>query len=220
MDMSIIMNGKLPPLKTNPEITNHKATSKMHPLTMSDRALLYNQKFAHITGASLRICSGRITGEWFLGQSYGNKSEYYGAFPGNWLKRVMCMFPDKTNILHLFSGSLPPGNYTRFDRRPELADVTGEAEKLSTYFPENTFDLIIADPPYTGEDAKKYGTILCDRTKVLSEARHILIQGGHIAWLDQVWPMYNKQNFIMAGAISVFISTNHRIRGTFIYEKV
>jgi hypothetical protein len=38
----------------------------------------------------------------------------------------MSMFPDANNILHLFSGSLPKGNYKRFDLKPEYADIYGD----------------------------------------------------------------------------------------------
>lgn len=179
----------------------------------------YEKTFGH----GLQIINGRIEGMWLLGNSYGNRTEYHGAFPGNWLKRVLCMYPhDGLRVLHLFSGSLPPGNYTRFDRRTDLGDgpdVVGEAENLSDYFDPDSFDLIIADPPYTGEDAEHYGTILCNRKKVIEECRKVLAPGGHLVWLDQVWPMYRKDEWDLLAMIGVCISTNHRARFTVIWRK-
>jgi len=52
---------------------------------------------------------------WMLGNNYSNHSAYYGAYAPQYLRRVLSMFPDAKKTLHLFSGSLPPGNHVRFD---------------------------------------------------------------------------------------------------------
>lgn len=185
------------------------------------RAMLddYEEQF----GPGLQIVNGRLEGLWLLGNNYGNQSEYYGAFPGNWIKRIHAMFSNPGLLLHLFAGSLPPGGYTRFDRRTDLdngPDVVGEAEQLSEYFSAGNFDTIIADPPYTGEDASKYGTQLCNRKKVIEECHKVLVPGGYLVWLDQVWPMYSKKQWDLMGMIGVVISTNHRARLTTILRKI
>jgi hypothetical protein len=167
----------------------------------------------------LQIVNGRIETIWVLGNNYRNRSKLYGAYPGNYLKRVMSMFPDKTSILHLFSGSVPKDkSYTRFCNTG--ADVNGDAEKLSTYFAANQFDLIVADPPYSVEDAEHYGTPMIGRTLVLQECLIILKKGGHIVWLDQVLPMWSKRNLKLVGLIGIVISTNHRFRIASVFEKV
>ncbi len=184
------------------------------------RAMLerYQEQF----GPGLQIINGRLEGLWLLGNNYGNQSDYYGAFPGNWIKRIHAIFPKPGIVLHLFSGSLPPGDYTRFDRRTDLkygVDEVGDAEELSGHYCENTFDTIIADPPYTGEDASKYGTQLCNRKKVIEECHKVLEPGGYLVWLDQVWPQYRKKDWDLIGLIGVVISTNHRTRLTTIWRK-
>jgi hypothetical protein len=60
-------------------------------------------------------------GVWKIGQDYRNKSRFYGAYPHGYLERVMAFFPDltpaspKSAVMHVFSGSLPPGHYERVD---------------------------------------------------------------------------------------------------------
>jgi hypothetical protein len=180
---------------------------------------------------------------WLMGNSYGNKTSYYGSYPGNFLKRLNALFPDALSTLHLFSGSLPPGQYLRFDRRHpgDLAEgesflfetetfetrkdsfenglIRGEAEHLSEYFLPSSIDLIVADPPYSAEDAGHYGAPMVNRNHVIAEARKILCDAGCLVWLDQVWPMYSKKQWNLIALIGVVISTNHRMRLLTILEK-
>jgi len=131
------------------------------------------------------------------------------------------MFPDATNILHLFSGSLPHTvKATNFDINRELnPDVVGDAHHLSNYFPDNEFDLIMADPPYTAEDSIHYGTPMINRNIVVKECVKVLQPGGFIVWLDQVLPMYRKVDIELVGTIGVIRSTNHRFRVVSIFRK-
>lgn len=156
-----------------------------------------------------------------IGNDYRNKTTYYGAYPAKYLDRVMSMFPDTKDILHLFSGSLAYTKGTNFDTNPELnTDVVGDANQLADFFPPDTFDLIIADPPYTAEDALHYGTPMVNRNKVLKECVKVLRLDGHVVWLDQVLPMYSKLELILVGTIGLIRSTNHRFRVVSIFQKV
>jgi hypothetical protein len=47
-----------------------------------------------------------VFGMWLLGQSWTVPSGYYGGYPGNFLRRVAALFPDKRRALHLFSGKV------------------------------------------------------------------------------------------------------------------
>jgi hypothetical protein len=159
-----------------------------------------------------------ISGLWILGNDYKG-SGYFGAYPPNYLKRVMAMFPDAERVLHLFSGSLPPGPYTRFDIGVG-ADVVGNAHRLSNYFKPGAFDLIMADPPYSAEDSLNYGTPMVQRNKVLKECVGILEPGGFVVWLDQVLPMFRKDALHLCGAIGIIRSTNHRFRVASFFKKL
>ena len=130
------------------------------------------------------------------------------------------MFPDAKKVLHLFSGSLPPGDYVRFDCREELApDVLGQAHDLSEHFKPGQFDLILADPPYSNEDADRYGSPMVNRNKVMQQCSSVVRSGGHLVWLDQVLPMYRKTTWLHWGTIGIVRSTNHRFRVASFFQR-
>lgn len=186
-------------------------------LTLKDRANFYSEKFPKFP--PLRVDDRWIDGMWIMGNNY-HTSGYYGAYPHGYLNRITSLFPDCKKVLHLFAGSLVKGDYTRFDIKPEFADVVGDASKLSSYFNKKTFDLIYADPPYSVEDCEHYGTCMINRNKVLKECVSILKVGGFIVWLDQVLPMFRKDELQMIGVIGMVKSTNHRFRVITIFQRV
>jgi hypothetical protein len=157
-----------------------------------------------------------LDGIWVQGNNYQGTG-YWGAYPPTYLKRITGLFPDAQRVLHLFSGSLPRGPYTRFDRR-EGADVVGEAEQLASYFPDrrpdgSVFDLVLADPPYSTADALKYGApALVNRRKVFEGVHEILEPGGVLVWLDLILPMFAKTHWHLWGLIGLVGSTNHKVR--------
>lgn len=179
---------------------------------------------------------GRMQGIWFLGQNYRSKNKFYGEYPPNYLKRVYSLFPDilndkKSNILHLFSGSLKKEDMTpnmfRLDTKPKIlledgssveADFVANAEIFSESVSQK-FDLIFADPPYSDEDAKRYGTPMVSRNKVVKQCYNVLNPRGYLVWLDQVLPMYRRTEFNIVGAIGLMRSTNHRFRLITIFQK-
>ena len=176
----------------------------------------YNQAFPKYP--PLAYTDRWFYGVWMIGNDYRNKTTFYGAYPARYLDRVMSMFPDAKDILHLFSGSVPKGNYTRFDLI-QKADVQGDAHKLSTYFQPESFDLILADPPYSGEDANRYGTPMVNRNIVVKECYKILQPQGFLVWLDCVLPMYRKDQFELIGTIGLIRSTNHRFRVVSVFRR-
>lgn len=186
-------------------------------LTPLERIQAYHNKFPHYP--QLYLAGQRIEGLWIMGNQY-QTSGYYGAYPHGYLPRIEAMFQDAKQILHLFSGSLPPGNYVRLDIRPEVSpDVVGDAHLLSKIFKPNSFDLIIADPPYSVEDAEHYGKPMVKRQIVLKECIEVLQSGGWIIWLDQVFPNFSKGKLDLALTIGMIKSTNHRVRAVFGFRK-
>jgi len=187
----------------------------MENKTLKERQELYSNAFPKFP--PLRADERWIDGMWIMGNNY-KTSGYYGAYPHTYLQRILSMFPDAKNILHLFGGSLPKGNYTRFDIIPEYADICGDAHKLSEYCDGQKFDLILADPPYSIEDCEHYGCCMVNRNKVLKECVKVLDENGFIVWLDQVLPMFRKNELNMCGVIGMVKSTNHRFRVVTIFK--
>ncbi len=179
-----------------------------------ERVQLYAKAFPK--WPPLRADDRCMDGLWMLGNNYKG-SGYYGAYPPNYLRRLLSMFPDAEKVLHLFAGSLPAGDYMRFDIQGE-AEVIGDAHCLSELV-DRDFDLVLADPPYSGECATRYGVTMINRNTVIRECAKIVRPGGFVAWLDQVWPMYRKDEWHLRGMIGVVRSTNHRVRVVTILER-
>jgi hypothetical protein len=163
--------------------------------------------------------TGRINGVFIMGNDYTTTGEY-GAYPHGYLKRMNALFPDRMPSLQLFSVSLPRSDeYIRFDINSKAADVVGDAHKLSEHFLANEFRTIYADPAYSEEDSEHYGHPLINRNKVVKECVKILQPEGFLIWLDQVLPMYRKDELTIMGVIGMVKSTNHRFRVITIFQK-
>ncbi len=145
----------------------------------------------------------------------------HNSFPPNFLSRTMSMFPEAEDILHLFSGSLTSEvKGDRLDMNANMQpDICGDAHELSNLVKKD-YDLIIADPPYSEEDANKYGTPMVNRNAIVKECVKVLKPGGHLVWLDMVYPMYSNKELQLVGTIGIIRSTNHRVRAVFIYQKL
>jgi hypothetical protein len=185
-----------------------------------DRINSYTQK----TGfpKSLFISEdGRVVGTWIMGNDYRVQSSYYGGYPAGYLRRVRALFPDKRRVLHLFSGKVDlnalPGDTV--DINPDLAPTyVDDAQRLENV-PLASYDLILADPPYSVEDAERYQTTMVKRNAVMRALQGATL-GTHIVWLDQVLPMYRKDAFAIDAVIGMVKSTNHRFRVVTIFCRV
>jgi hypothetical protein len=156
-----------------------------------------------------------------MGNDYRVKSRYYGGYPAGYLKRIKALFPEKKNVLHLFSGMVDveafPGK--RVDCNIEtMPDYVDDAQSLATV-PIEEFDLVLADPPYSVEDCDHYQTTMIKRNVVMKKLGERLRGGAHVVWLDQVLPMFRKDQFSIEAAIGMVKSTNHRFRVITIFRK-
>ena len=163
----------------------------------------------------------RVVGTWVMGQNYQVKSSYYGGYPAGYLRRVKALFPEKQFVLHLFSGKVDlaafPGDTV--DITPDLNPTyVDDAQRLETV-PLGCYDLVLADPPYSVEDADHYQTSMVKRNLVM-RALQRLRPGAHVVWLDQVLPMYSKQHFAIDAVIGMVKSTNHRFRVVTIFRRL
>lgn len=183
-------------------------------MTPAERIALYNdhpnfgQRFPD-SKLYLGEASGRVYGMWFFGNNYKNVSNLYGTYPPSYLPRITTLFPDKSPVLHLFAGDVPNSpDYVKFDINPDRnPDVVGDSEKLSEYFPENSFGVIYADPPYSISDAERYETSMIKRNVVVKEVFKVLQPGGFLIWMDQVLPQYRKVDWNLWGSLGLVRST-------------
>lgn len=167
-----------------------------------------------------------VYGQWLIGQDYRNKTRYYGAYPAGYLDRVLALFPDLPSFhspmgrprhLHVFSGSLPAGDYVRCDLRQD-AEIQASVYDLNPAA-HGRYDLVLADPPYSAADAEKYGTAMVDRRRAMAALARVTRIGGFLVWLDTVWPMHRKDEWVTVGRIGVVRSTNHRVRLVSLFQR-
>jgi len=186
-------------------------------MTIQERALHYNKTFPQFPDSHFSISARWISATWILGNDYRG-SGYHGAYPPGYMPRISSLFPEG-NPLHLFGGSLTSG--ITVDRRitPEVRPRV-QADALALPFRIDSFNLCYADPPYSDLDAERYATPMPERRKVLHEVHRVMRPGGFLVWMDTVLPMFRKDMWHWCGAISLWRSTNHRIRGVSIFERL
>ena len=126
------------------------------------------------------------------------------------------------NILHLEENTADAALVHELVTRewPACA-IAGVASRASfaAELNRSAYDLVLADPPYSVEDADHYQTTMVKRNVVM-RALQRLPKGAHVVWLDQVLPMYRKDAFAVEGVIGMVKSTNHRFRVVTVFGKV
>jgi hypothetical protein len=163
---------------------------------------------------------GCVVGTWIMGNSYHVRSGYYGGYPAGYLRRVRALFPDKRRVLHLFSGMVDlkalPGDTVDINAELELTYVD-DAQRLEGV-PLDAHDLVLADPPYSVEDAELYQTSMVKRNSVMRALQRVR-PGTHIVWLDQAHVQYRKAPFGMEATNGMMKSTNHRFRMITVFRR-
>lgn len=164
---------------------------------------------------------GKVVGTWIMGNDYRVASAYYGGYPAGYLRRIRALFPDKTRPLHVFSGKVDlkalPGDTV--DINPALNPTFVDDAQTLGRVPVGRYDLVLADPPYSVEDADRYQTSMVKRNAVMRALQRVE-PGTHVVWLDQVLPMYRKDKFAIDAVIGMVKSTNHRFRVVTIFRRL
>ncbi len=165
---------------------------------------------------------GRVVGTWIMGNDYRVKSGYYGGYPAGYLRRVAALFPDRRRVLHVFSGkvdlSAMPGDTVDLNAAMRPTWVA-DAHDLAAV-PLAQYDLVLCDPPYSVEDAERYQTTMVKRNVVMRSLAAGLAAGARVVWLDQVLPMYRKDEWAIEAVIGMVKSTNHRFRVTTVFRRL
>jgi hypothetical protein len=165
---------------------------------------------------------GRVVGTWIMGNDYRVKSRYYGGYPAGYLRRMAALFPDRKRVLHVFSGKVDivamPGDTV--DSNPAMSPTfVADAHDLASV-PLHGYDLVLADPPYSIEDAERYQTTMVKRNVVMRSLAAGMSPGARVIWLDQVLPMYRKDEWAIEAVIGMVKSTNHRFRIATIFRRL
>lgn len=185
-------------------------------MNIQDRIESYNKSFTH----GLLELNDRIYGVWVMGNNYSNgDNRLYGAYPNSLLKRIKSLFPDKQNILHLFSGNVHDDITFDInpDVKPTILDDIRNVKNHKEIF--SNINLIIADSPYEDKDFERYKQKPFNKTQVLRDLAEITKSDTILTWLDTIKPIYNSEYWYLYGEILVSVSTNHRYRGLCIFQR-
>lgn len=207
----------------------------MKKYSLDRRCRFYNETFTKWPDSHIWVGKRFIRGVWSIGNNFSaeSKEKYYGAYPRGYLNRIFSMFPDVDQVLHLFSGSLhmeklfkdfPLHAHTLLDGRPDAnlyGALKGDANKVSDYFWKQQFDLVLADPPYSIDDAARYKCdIPVNRRRIMRECHKIVKPWGYMVWMDMVKPQWRKDMWHYCGFIAIDRSTLHRVRAIFILRRI
>lgn len=146
-----------------------------------------------------------------------SKSKYKGSFPLHFEKKLWKALGEPKKVLHPFGGMAEIGD--RVDVNEDVNPTwVGDAHNLD-FIADNTYDLVILDPPYDNEQAKKlYGTKPLKYSKYISEAVRVCKPKGYIAvyhWVMTPRPEGTK----LIKRIVILTRVWHRPRVCMIYEK-
>jgi hypothetical protein len=167
-----------------------------------------------------------LYGYWRLGSFARAKAaraaDYHGAYPGDYLRRIAALFPERRRVLHVFSGMVDlkamPGD--TLDIRPELEPTwCADAETMAAV-PLERYDLVLADPPYSAADAAKYSEAPMIVPARVMTALERLASGAYVVWLDEREPGVSKAAFVHEGIIGLSTSAGHRCRQISIFRRV
>jgi len=152
-----------------------------------------------------------------------SKSKYIGSFPLHFEKKLLGLLdidPAKHKILHPFGGKAEYG--LRVDINPEVnPDYVGDAHDLSMFL-DNTFDLVVLDPPYSEAYAERlYGTNKFGKLKFRTytkEAVRVAKEGGFIVMYHYL-ATPSLINTILVKRIFLETRMWHKLRCIHIHQK-
>ena len=172
-------------------VENVNRTFPAYPMTVNDKGWIY--------------------GVWYCGTSW-QKIALYGQYPPGFLKRALALFPDAERILHCPSGTVtgPGVTVDLISDAVRHPQIIASADALP--FLDNSFDLILSDPPYSAEDSKKYGCSPFPLGGFVKEAHRILRSGGHLGMLHVYYPAYSRKEWKLEALIMVITGFLRRAR--------
>lgn len=147
---------------------------------------------------------GWICGVWYCGTSW-QRVKLYGQYPPGFVKRALALFPDvpEHRILHCPSGTLEGPGVTVDIIKDDVRCPQVQANANDLPFCDNSFDLVLSDPPYSAADSKKYGCEPFPMAGFMRESARVLAPGGYLGVLHTHYPSYRRKDWKLHGLIAV-----------------
>ncbi len=114
----------------------------------------------------------------------------YGQYPRVLIAKILPWLRcNRREVLHVCSGSLPPGEGIRVDLRlAARPDVLADGRCLP--FASGSVAAVMFDPPYTPQYARElYGVDYPRPAHLLAEGARVVRHGGRIAFVHHIVPM-------------------------------
>ena len=177
-----------------------------------------------------------LTDVWILARP---KVKYYGAYPAGFLHRAMILLGvgPSGKVLHVCAGKVRDYPYRgmgvfhrTLDLDPAtepdyLQDAREPFPKPPSLFvrtpPDDGWDAILIDPPYTGEDAERYvpgGEVLPTANELLRNGIAAVLPGHRVGMLHYLWPQPPK-NAKEVAVVAVGCGRNQRARWFTVFER-
>jgi SAM-dependent methyltransferase len=183
-----------------PNVAHLNAEFPKYPITVEDKSWVY--------------------GVWYCGRSF-QKTKLYDQFPATFLKRALALFPDAKNILHCPSGTVELVRGVTVDKvRDAVRCPQVVADACALPLIDDSFDLVLSDPPYSDGDAENYGTGHFPLRKAMQEVHRVLRPHGHLGLLHVMAPAFSTKVWKWVGMIGVVTGTNSRMRLFSIFESL
>lgn len=143
---------------------------------------------------------------------------YVGSFPLHFERKLWRLLGEPEKVLHPFGGLAEIGD------RVDLNETTGptwvgDAHDLH-FIDDETYDLVICDPPYSNEYAKiLYGTPALKWGTWIAEAVRVTRVGGHVAVYHVKQPPRPAGTKLVQRVV-VLTRTWHAPRVCFVFERL
>lgn len=143
----------------------------------------------------------------------------FGQFPRGLIDQLLPLLRARRHeVLHVCSGSLPPGEGIRVDLRQEARpDVRADGRALP--FRSGAFRAVLLDPPYTPEYAEGlYGTDYPLPSHLLAEAARVVQPGGRVALVHFSVP-YPPKGCRFVRVVAVSTGCGYALRAVTFFER-